>query len=135
MKVNLSINQFQKPITGFGKQIRGVEKTDLLQFPPSTSFTAKTTSGMATKRHVLKSIDQKVRGIYSAWQIGVTQDLIKDRTYWDRRSDVFNWSDWEMDSYKDAIDVEKYFTHEMHMKSSGRITGLDPNKRTYVFVF
>lgn len=129
------MNHFQKPKDVFGKQIPEVEKTDLYSHSSSTYFTLQTTTGMATKRQVLKSIDQKVRGIYSAWQVGVTQDIIKDRRYWDQRTDAYNWSDWELDSLQDAIDVEKYFTIEMGMKSSGRIIGLDPRKRTYVFVF
>ncbi|MGD1845883.1 MAG: hypothetical protein ACFB10_10870 [Salibacteraceae bacterium] len=90
---------------------------------------------MSSKRHVLRAIDEKVRGIYSVWQIGVSQDLLRDRTYWSQRADTFNWSDWEVDNWQHALDVEKYFTLEMGMRSSGAVQGLDPNLRTYLFVF
>jgi hypothetical protein len=74
---------------------------------------------------------------FSAWRIGLTQDLDERKKYWKEteKEDIQYWTNWTADSLTIAQNVESYFINEKGMKGGTGGGGLVAGATTYVYIF
>ena len=80
-------------------------------------------------------INRVASSSFSAWRIGLTQDLAERKKYWKEteKEDIQYWTNWTADSLSIAQNVEAFFINEKKMKGG---TGGDMSAgATYVYIF
>lgn len=89
----------------------------------------------SSKEEIMAAIEAKVGRLYSAWQVGITNDPTERKRCWseDESKNCALWQQWLAASLRDAQDIEAHFIR-MGMKggTGGHTSSAKP---VYVYIF
>ena len=90
---------------------------------------------MTAKATIINEIIVRAGSSYTAWRIGITNDLAERKTYWKetKKQNVNSWTEWTADSLADARAIEDHFINEKKMR--GGVGGDLASSPVYVYIF